>query len=69
MLVVPNLIWVKNKPKDYEKNVVNENKVLRALERTGEFLVTPIALIFSDFNFKGFHFWSIVLFISFLLWL
>ncbi|WP_081676562.1 alpha/beta fold hydrolase [Butyrivibrio sp. NC3005] len=66
MLVVPNLIWVKNKPTDYEKYVVNENKVLRALERTGEFLVTPIALIFSDFNFKGFHFWSIVLFISFL---
>ncbi|WP_196229258.1 alpha/beta fold hydrolase [Butyrivibrio fibrisolvens] len=66
MLMVPNLIWTKNQPKDYEKYVVNENKVLLALERAGEFIVTPIALIFSDFNFKGFHFWSIVLLISFL---
>ncbi len=28
MLMVPNIIWAKNKPKDYEKYVVNENKVL-----------------------------------------
>ncbi len=26
MLLVPNFIWIKNKPTDYEKNVVKENK-------------------------------------------
>lgn len=66
MLMVPNIIWTKNKPADYEKYVVNENKVLLALERAGEFIVTPVALIFSDFNYKGFNFWSVVLLISFL---
>lgn len=66
MLIVPNIIWTRNKPTEYEKYVVNENKVLLTLERVGEFIVTPVALIFSDFNFKGFHFWSVVLLISFL---
>ena len=42
--MLPNIAWTKNQPKDYEKYVVNENKVLLALERIGEsmalFLVT-----------------------------
>ncbi len=66
MLLIPNFIWTKNQPKDYEKYAAKENKVLLALERCGEFLVTPIALIFSDFNFKGWNFWLTVLVISFL---
>lgn len=66
MLLVPNFIWTKNKPKDYEKYVANENKALLALERAGEFIVTPVALIFSDFNFKGWNFWCAVLIVSFL---
>lgn len=66
MLLIPNFIWTKNQPKDYEKYVAHENKVLLALERCGEFIVTPIALIFSDFNFKGWNFWLTVLVISFL---
>ncbi len=28
MLTIPNLIWTRNKPKDYEKYVQKENKVL-----------------------------------------
>jgi len=52
MLMVPNIIWTKNKPKDYEKYVVNENKILLAFERTGEVLTTCAALIFSDFNLR-----------------
>ena len=28
MLFVPNMIWTKNKPQDYEKYVNGENKVL-----------------------------------------
>ena len=52
MLMLPNIAWTKNQPKDYEKYVVNENKVLLALERIGEVLVSCAALIFSDFNFR-----------------
>ena len=52
MLMLPNIIWTKNQPKDYEKYVVNENKVLLALERIGEVLVSCLALVFSDFNIK-----------------
>ena len=28
MLMIPNLFWTKNQPKDYEKYVHNENKIL-----------------------------------------
>lgn len=66
MLFVPNFIWTANKPQDYDKYVGNENKVLLALERAGEFIVTPVALIFSDFNYKGWNFWVAVLLLSFL---
>ena len=66
MLFVPNLIWTKHKPKDYEKYVGNENRVLLALERAGEVIVTATALMFSDFNFKGWNFWCAVLIASFL---
>lgn len=52
MLMTPNLIWTKNQPKDYEKYVGNENKVLQALERIGEVLVSGVSLIFSDFNIR-----------------
>ncbi|MCR5726733.1 MAG: alpha/beta hydrolase [Lachnospiraceae bacterium] len=66
MLLVPNFIWTKNKPKDYEEYVHHENKVLRFFERAGQFIVTPVALIFYDFNFKGWNFWCPVLIVSFL---
>ena len=66
MTFVPNIIWTKNQPKDYEKYVGNENKVLLALERVGQFIVTPVALLFSDFNYKGWDIWLVVLLISFL---
>ena len=66
MLFVPNLIWTKNKPRDYEKYAANENKILLVLERTGQFIVTPVALFFSDFNYKGWNFWAAVLIVSFL---
>ena len=66
MLFVPNMIWTKNKPQDYEKYTEGENKVLLVLERIGQFIVTPVALIFSDFNFKGWNFWVVMLLVSFL---
>ena len=49
MLFVPNFIWTKNKPKDYEKYVKKENRVLLACERAGQVVVTTAALVFSDF--------------------
>jgi len=66
ILFVPNFIWTKNKPKDYEKYARKENKVLLIFERVGQFIVTPVALIFSDFNYKGWNFWLPVLGLSFL---
>ena len=65
MLFVPNFIWMKNKPKDYE-NAKKENIVLLIFERVGQFIVTPAALIFSNFNINKITFWSVVLLISFL---
>lgn len=67
MLIVPNIIWTKNKPIDYEKYVKNENKLLAALERMGEALVSCVSLIFSDFNINGVSTWSIWLLVAFLL--
>ncbi len=66
MLFVPNLFWTKNKPIDYEKYAVRENRLLLILERTGEVLVTCSALIFSDFNVR-LSLWSLWLAAAFLL--
>lgn len=67
MLMLPNIIWAKNKPRDYEKYAANENHILLAFERTGEVLVTTVALIFSDFNLRPWAAWSFWLVASFLL--
>lgn len=67
MLMLPNIIWSKNKPKDYDKYVKNENKVLLLFERIGEILVTCISLIFSDFNINKISNWSSILLIAFIL--
>lgn len=40
MLMLPNIVWSKNKPKDYDKYVKNENRVLLLFERVGEISVT-----------------------------
>lgn len=58
MLMLPNIIWTKNQPKDYEKYVGNENKVLLVMERIGEVLVSFAVLIFSDFNIRSWSGWS-----------
>ena len=66
MLFVPNIIWSKNLPKDYEKYVKKENKILLMLERIGEMLVSSLCLIFSDFNINKISYWSIILLVAFL---
>lgn len=65
MLFIPNLLWTKNKPKDYDKYVKNENKILKIFESIGQILVTCIVLIFKDFNIS-LSAWIIWLVLSFL---
>lgn len=67
MLTIPNLIWVKNKPKNYSTK--KENKWLVLCERLGQSLVTVTVLIFTDFNLRPFSLWSLWLIISFILML
>ena len=67
MLTIPNLIWTKNIPKDYEKYAANENKILQVLERVGQATVTCCALVFSDFNIRDISLWSVWLAAAFLL--
>lgn len=69
MLMTPNMLWTKNKPKDYDKYVGNENKVLLAFERVGEVLVSAVAMVFSDFNLRSWTPWSLWLVVSFVLML
>lgn len=67
MLFLPNFFWTKNQPIDYDKYVINENRILLAFERIGEVLVCPIVLIFSDFNINQIELRSLILLVSFLL--
>ena len=67
MLLIPNIIWSKNKPKEYDKYAKNENKLLLLFERIGEVLVTCISLIFIDFNINDFSDSSFLLIIAFIL--
>ncbi|MDE5604914.1 MAG: hypothetical protein K2I73_04945 [Eubacterium sp.] len=64
LLFVPNSIWAKNKPENYENYVKNESRILKILESIGQALVTCIVLIFKDFNVKLDSLWIIWLIIS-----
>lgn len=69
MLFIPNIIWTKHKPKDYEQYAQRENKVLQMIERIGQAFVSGLVLIFSDFNIRLHSLWCIWLLISFALML
>lgn len=70
LLFVPNFLWTRRKPANYERFAGNENRVLAVLERAGEVIVTGTVLIFSDFNLRlPPSLWSLWLFASFLLML
>lgn len=69
MLMIPNIIWSRNKPDDYEKYAKNENKILLLFERVGEILVTFISLLFRDFNINGISARTSVLALAFVLML
>ena len=57
MLTIPNLIWTKHQPIDYDFQ--GENKVLLIFERVGQILVTCTALAFSDFNLRPWSIWTL----------
>lgn len=67
MLMIPNIVWSKNKPESYDKYVKNESKILLTFERTGEMLVTCLSLIFRDFNINKISNRSVILLIAFIL--
>lgn len=69
MLFIPNIIWTKNQPENYEQYVQNENKFLQIMEKIGEALVCCCVLIFSDFNIRLYSMRCIWLLISFMLML
>lgn len=64
MLFVPNILWSKCPPKDYEKYSKNENKLLLTLERIGQVLCVVFSL-FCGVNFS----FNIILLIAFVLML
>ncbi|CRK81256.1 hypothetical protein [Neobacillus massiliamazoniensis] len=65
MLFIPNIIWSKNLPIDYDYS--QENKILLLFERIGQVCCSCSILIFSDFNIAPFSVWSLWLIASFLL--
>lgn len=67
MLMIPNLVWAKNKPENYGQYAGKENRVLLALERIGEVLVSTVVLVFSDFNLRPWNAWCLWLVFSFVL--
>lgn len=69
MLMIPNFIWTKHQPKNYECYVKNENKLLLYLERIGEVSVTCLVLVFDDFNINEISMNTLLLLIAFLLML
>ena len=64
MLTIPNFIWTKNQPQDYDAS--RENKILLAFERIGQVLVTATALLFSDYNPQAITFWELWLLAAFI---
>ena len=63
MVFAPNILWSRYPPKDYEKYSKNESRLLLALERIGEVLVTIISL----FCGVGFDFDAILIVAVFLM--
>ncbi len=68
MLFIPNILWIKRKPENYDMYAQRESKVLSAFERTGEVLVCACVLVFSDFNIRR-TYWAVWLVLSFALML
>lgn len=67
LLMAPNLLWTRNKPRDYDP--AKESKILLGFERAGEACTMCASLVFSDFNLRPWSPWNLWLAASFLLML
>lgn len=65
MLTIPNLIWTKNQPQDYEFK--NENKLLLFFERIGQICITVLAIFTKKLNPSKVDIWIIWLVVAFAL--
>lgn len=59
LLIVPNLIWMRNRPNKYEEYVQNENRILQLFEKIGEIMVSCAVLFFHNCNKDNFSLWSL----------
>ena len=67
LLFLPNILWTRHKPPEYDGAARRESRALVAVERAGEVCVTVCALVFADFNWRAFSLWSLWLIVSALL--
>jgi hypothetical protein len=65
MLMIPNLFWAKNKPKNYTPS--NENRLLVFFERIGEISTTTCMLIFNNYDVLTINNWIYWFILSFIL--
>lgn len=66
MLSIPNSLWVKYKPRNYDSYTMHENKIFMFFEKVGQILVCTSLIIFRDFNIYQISKWTLWLFVSFL---
>lgn len=52
LLFVPNIIFMKHRPKDYADYSAREDKILHLLERTGEVGITMLLPVTKNFNLR-----------------
>lgn len=50
MLFIPNIVWIKFRPINYDNYAKNENEILAILEKIGEAGATVLLLFFTDCN-------------------
>ena len=58
MLFIPNIIWSRYRPVDYDERAKDERKAFVIMERIGEISVSCLVLIFTDFNLRPWSDWS-----------
>ena len=63
MLFVPNIIWAKNKPEDYDAYSKDENRTLSLIERIGQVLVVCCLFFADNISFTP---WILVLVMAFI---
>lgn len=67
LMAVPNIIWTKAMPVDYEEKPLKERKVFQILEQAGRIVSIILAVIFSDFNINEVSAWIFWLILAFVM--